>query len=250
MKEMPYFDQLNEFLKALPSKLPETPRALLVISGHWEEDELSVTSGAEPAMVYDYGGFPEHTYHIRYAAPGNPELAASVQSLLRKAGIPVHLDPRRGFDHGAFTVAYPMFPKANVPMIQLSLKSGYDSEFHLRMGKALAPLRNEGVLIIGSGLSYHNMRGFQLGAEGSRVVTEQSRHFDDWLNQSLVLSSPEERRRKLVAWEKAPDARAVHPQEDHLIPLMVAVGAAEDEKATLIYHELLRGVMCSSFRFG
>ena len=250
MEEMPFHEQLNGFLKALPSQLAETPRALLVISGHWEEAETAIMSGAHPPMIYDYGGFPEHTYHIQYPAPGDPTFALRVQGLLSGGGIPAHLDPNRGFDHGAFTIAYPMYPHANIPMVQLSLKSGYDPEFHLRLGNALAPLRDEGILIIGSGLSYHNMRGFQINDRGSNPATEQSRRFDDWLTESLVNSSSDERRQRLLHWERAPEARAVHPQEDHLIPLMVAAGAAENDKATRIYNELFRGVMCSSFRFG
>ena len=250
MKEMPFFDQLNDFLKALPSKLPEQPKALLIISGHWEEHEVGIMSSALPPMLYDYGGFPEHTYQISYPAPGDPHLAARVQSLFGDAGVPSHLDGRRGFDHGAFTIAYAMYPNANIPMIQLSLRSGYDPEFHMRLGKILAPLRDEGILIIGSGLSYHNMQGFGISGRGSILATEQSRNFDDWLKVSLVETSPEDRRQRLIDWGSAPDARAAHPQEDHLIPLMVAAGAAENDKVSLIYNELFRGVMCSSFKFG
>jgi aromatic ring-opening dioxygenase catalytic subunit (LigB family) len=157
----------------------------------------------------------------------------------------VGLDPQRGFDHGTFAPLVIMYPDANVPIVQLSLKSGYDPATHLSVGRALAPLRDEGVLVIGSGLSYHNLRKF--GPAGR----EASRTFDDWL-QDTVLAMPDKRESRLLTWRDAPAARDAHPREDHLIPLMVAVGAAENESATVIYHEedLFNGVTASSFRLG
>ena len=241
------YDHLNTVLNALPSTLPSPPTALLVISGHWEAADVSIMSNPHPPMYYDYGGFPPHTYKISYPAPGHPLLATRVQALLQTAGIPSRLDGRRGFDHGTFTIGYAMYPKADIPLIQLSLQSGYDPELHLRMGEALEPLRDEGVLIVGSGLSYHNMQGFR---RGGGVATEQSRQFDGWLRETMGVEGAEERRRRLVGWEKAPAAREAHPQEDHLIPLMVAAGAAGKDKATVIYNEMFRGVAVSSFRFG
>ena len=250
MKEMPFYNNLHSFLQSLPTQLPEPPKSILVISGHWEDDGVRIMTNPQPPMYYDYGGFPEHTYHIQYSAPGNPVLAQRVQSLLAAADITVEPDSQRGFDHGAFTMAYPMYPNANIPMVQLSLHSNYDPEFHLRMGAALTPLRDEGVLIIGSGLSYHNMAGFRAKGRASEIVTEQSREFDAWLQHTLLEESPESRRQKLTEWENAPEARNVHPREDHLIPLMVAAGAAVSDKTTLVYNELFMGVWCSSFRFG
>ena len=139
-----------------------------------------------------------------------------------------------------------MYPEADVPLVQVSLKAGYDPAEHLALGRALAPLREEGVLIVGSGLSYHNLRQFGPGAKVA------SKTFDDWLQKTLVDSSPQEREQRLLGWDAAPAARQAHPQEDHLVPLMVAVGAAEGEKATVVYHEenLFGGVTASSFRFG
>jgi aromatic ring-opening dioxygenase catalytic subunit (LigB family) len=240
------FDRLETSLQDIPRQLGATPKAVLVVSGHWEEEDFTVSASPNPPMIYDYSGFPAHTYEVKYSAPGSPELASRVQSLIQDAGYSAHLDPKRGFDHGTFTVMYPMYPQAQIPVVQLSLKRGYDPKLHLEVGRALAPLRKEGVLIIGSGLSYHNLRDF--GAKGS----EASQQFDDWLQQTLVRSEPTERIDQLIQWAKAPAARLAHPQEDHLLPLMVAVGAAQNEPSVCVYHEknLFGGIVSSSFRFG
>jgi aromatic ring-opening dioxygenase catalytic subunit (LigB family) len=240
------FHVLEESLKDIPRQIAVVPSALLVVSGHWEADEFTVMASPHPPMIYDYSGFPEHTYHVKYSAPGSPRLAQRVRTLIEAAGMPARLDPQRGFDHGTFTPLVVMYPEANVPVVELSLKSGYDPAVHLSVGRALAPLRDDGVLIVGSGLSYHNLRQFGPGAR------QVSKTFDDWLQETLVEAIPSERETRLLAWGAAPAARQAHPREDHLIPLMVAVGAAENEKATVVYHEedLLGGVTASSFRFG
>lgn len=237
---------LEDSLKDIPRQIGVVPRAVLMISGHWEADQFSVMSSPNPPMVYDYHGFPEHTYHVKYSAPGSPELAARVRDLIQSAGLPAKLDPQQGFDHGTFTPLVIMYPEADVPVVQVSLRSGYDPAEHLALGRALAPLREEGVLIVGSGLSYHNLRQFGPGAK------VPAKTFDDWLQQTLVASTPEEREKRLLDWSDAPAARQAHPQEDHLIPLMVAVGAAQEEPAQVVYHEdnLFGGVTASSFRFG
>lgn len=239
------FDRLEESLRNIPREIGMKPKAVLVISGHWEEPRPTVQSGAAPGMVYDYSGFPPHTYSIRYAAPGAPEVAARVKSLLESAGIAAALDPSRGYDHGTFAPLAVMYPGADVPVVQLSLKHGYDPAEHLAIGRALKPLRDEGVLIVGSGLSWHNLR--MLGPS-ARVP---SRQFGTWLDEALE-APPAERTRRLQEWERAPAARIAHPQEDHFVPLMVAVGAAEDERATRVYHEdaFMGGVTAASYRFG
>ena len=237
---------LEDSLKDIPRQIGVVPKAVLVISGHWEAPQFSVMASPHPPMVYDYYGFPEHTYHVKYSAPGSPEVAARVRDLIVAAGMKAQLDPEQGFDHGTFTPLVVMYPEADVPVVQLSLKAGYDPAEHLALGRALAPLRDEGVLIVGSGLSYHNLRQFGPGAR------QVSKMFDDWLQKTLVGSEPRERVKRLLDWEHAPAARQAHPQEDHLVPLMVAVGAAEDEQAAVVYHEenLFGGVTASSFRFG
>jgi aromatic ring-opening dioxygenase catalytic subunit (LigB family) len=238
------FDRLEASLADIAREAGK-PRAVLAVSGHWEEPRFTAMSGAKPGMVYDYSGFPPHTYQITYGAPGSPEVAARAKSLLEGAGIPSALDASRGFDHGTFAPLYAMYPAADVPVLQLSLKSGYDPAEHLAAGRALAPLRDEGVLIVGSGLSWHNLRMFGASARSP------SEAFDDWLGKALN-APPEERTRLLTQWDTAPAARLAHPQEDHFIPLMVALGAAENEPATRVYHEqgFMGGVTASSYRFG
>ena len=241
------FDRLEQSLHDIRSELADAPRAVLVISGHWEENGFAISSGEQPGMVYDYRGFPEHTYQIRYKAPGSPELAQRVQELLQAGGIEARLDPERGYDHGTFSIMKPLYPGEDIAVIQLSIDRSYDPNLHLRLGRLLAPLRDEGMLIIGSGLSYHNLHEAR-----SSAGIEPSRVFDAWLQETLVAASPEERTRRLIDWERAPLARAAHPQEDHFIPLMAAVGAAENESGAVVYHQkdLFGGITASSFRFG
>lgn len=239
------YARLRAALAAIPTALPEAPRAVLVVSGHWEESELAVMAHPAPPMLYDYYGFPQHTYEVIYSAPGDSALARRVRELLHRAGFEAHLDTERGFDHGAFVPLAVMYPRADVPVIQLSLHSSLDAELHLRIGAALAPLRGEGVLLAGSGMTYHNLR--LMGPE-ARVP---SRLFDAWLAETLA-SSSEERCRRLVEWEEAPAARIAHPREEHLLPLHVIVGAAGDDAASRIYYQedLLGTMAVSSYRFG
>ncbi len=239
------YDKLEASLHDIARQIGVRPTAVLVVTAHWEAPELLISASPRPPMIYDYSGFPAHTYQIRYDAPGSPEVAARVKALLDGAGHPNRLDHERGFDHGTFSLMFPMYPDASMPVVQLSLKHGYDPLTHLEVGRALAPLRGEGVLIIGSGLSYHNLR--QFGPAG----TTASRRFDAWLRQTMRLP-PAQRTAQLLDWEKAPAARQAHPQEDHLLPLMVALGAAEHEAASCVYHEddFFGALAVSSFRFG
>ncbi|NML95170.1 DODA-type extradiol aromatic ring-opening family dioxygenase [Novosphingobium olei] len=239
------FALLEASLRALPAMLPEPPKAVLVISGHWEEPGFAVSSAPRPGMVYDYFGFPEHTYHISYPAPGSPEVAARVVELGMAAGIPIGVDPTRGFDHGTFSMLQPIYPDAQVPVVSLAMRADYDVDAHLALGRALAPLRDEGVVVVGSGFTFHNLRLFN--PEGRRP----SAAFDGWLRHVLTEVSPEEREQQLQAWESAPCAREAHAREDHLIPLMVAVGAAGADPGTCIYaqDDLRGGITASSYRF-
>jgi aromatic ring-opening dioxygenase catalytic subunit (LigB family) len=223
--------KLEAALQRLPQLVGVTPKAVLMISAHWEEKDFAVMSHPHPPMLYDYSGFPENTYQIHYTAPGAPQLAERVLGLLQSAGIAAHLDPARGFDHGAFVPMAVVYPDASVPVVQLSLKRGLDPQEHLAAGRALAALRKEGVLIIGSGSSYHNLR--MLGPESK----EPSAAFDDWLQRTVEGKNASERSAALLSWETAPSARVAHPREEHLLPLMVAVGAAEQDVARRFYHE-------------
>ena len=243
MRQM--FANLEASLKEMVEALGEKPRAVLMISGHWEANIVKVMSSPNPPMVYDYYNFPPHTYEVQYPSPGAPELAHKTLDLLAAASIPAELDGAYGYDHGAFVPMEIMYPEADVPLYQISLLNSYDPEKHFAIGEALASLREEGVLIVGSGLSYHNLRRFGPQAE------EPSEAFDAWLTDVLA-RSPVARREGIAGWEQAPFARVCHPQEDHLVPLFVALGAAGEDAATRIYHDkgLFGGVTASSWRFG
>ena len=159
------YDRLEASLKSIPQEIGATPKAILAISGHWETRDFTVQANPHPPMVYDYGGFPEFTYQIQYPAPGSPQLAGRVRDLLSMPVSTAGLDEERGYDHGVFAPFFAIYPEANVPIVQLSILSGYDPATHLAAGRALANLRDEGILIVGSGLSYHNLREF--GARGA-----------------------------------------------------------------------------------
>ena len=239
------YDRLEASLRAMRADNAGRVRALLVVTSHWETPGFMVSSGAAPGMIYDYGGFPPHTYRIAYPAPGDPALAQRVAALLTAAGHPAGQDPERGFDHGTFSMLYPAYPEASTPVVQLSLRRDLDPLAHVEAGRALAPLRDEGVLLIGSGLSYHNLR--QFGPSGAAA----SRAFDGWLQQTMA-REPAARTDALLKWSGAPMARVAHPREEHLLPLMVAAGAAEGEPAACVYHEedFFGSLTVSSFRFG
>ena len=231
--------------RALPERLPAKPKAVLVITGHWEADEFTVSSAEYPPMVYDYYGFPAHTYHIKYPAPGSPHLASRVKTLLSNAGFSAKEDSGRGFDHGTFVPLALMYPNADVPIVMLSLKSGYNPQEHIRVGQALQPLRDEGVLIIGSGLTYHNMKGF--GREESTPIAEA---FENYLNNAIEQGDAKVRNDMLAKWEAVPGARLAHPREDHLIPLMVVAGAAGNDKGRPEFVDHVMKVPMASYEFG
>lgn len=239
------YDALAAALRRLPQDTGARPRAVLMVSAHWEEREFTVQAHPSPGMIYDYGGFPDYTYRIRYAAPGSPALAERVRALLEGAGIPAASDAERGFDHGMYAPMVVIYPDADMPTVQLSLKRGLDPQDHLALGRALAPLRDEGILIIGSGLSYHNLRAFGPAAAAPSVA------FDTWLDRTLAADSAA-RSAALLQWEHAPAARQAHPREEHLLPLMVAVGAAEHDAALRVYHQdnFFGGIAVSNWRFG
>jgi aromatic ring-opening dioxygenase catalytic subunit (LigB family) len=247
----PYIDEMKqqfartaEEFARIPQSLPSRPEAVLMVSGHWEAGQFSVATAAHPPTEYDYYGFPEHTYRIRYPAPGAPQLANRVRELMAGAGIPSGEDPQRGFDHGVFVPMVLMYPDADMPVLKLSMKSNYDPREHIRLGEALQPLRDEGVLIMGSGLTYHNMRGFR--QPGSDAVSEQ---FEAWLNDTISQPAPV-RNERLANWQQAPAARLAHPREDHLIPLMVVAGAAGQDTGRRVFVDKVWNVVMASYRFG
>lgn len=239
------WDQMGGWLRNMAKAVGPKPEAILVISAHWEEPVFTVTSAAKPPLIYDYYGFPDHTYRLRYDAPGSPALAQEVSSLLGKAGIPCRADPERGLDHGVFIPFLLIYPDADIPVVQLSLKQGLDPAEHLAAGKALAPLRDRNVLIVGSGMSYHNMQGFMRGLPPSGALP-----FDNWLTAAVTEPHTARRDEQLVHWTAAPSARDAHPREEHLIPLMVAAGAAGDDIGRRTYSDRVMGSAISGYQFG
>lgn len=240
------WDRMADFLRGLPADLGESPRAILIVTGHWETEGLAVTSGAHPSLIFDYYGFPESTYHLTYPAPGAPALAGRVAVLLRDAGFPTVEDPERGFDHGMFIPLKVAFPEARIPVIELSVRRDLDPAAHIEIGRALAPLRDEGILILATGMSYHNLRGF-FTTDPRAAAASQA--FDAWLTKA-VCQEAKAREAALIGWEGAPAARQCHPQEEHLIPLMVAAGAAGADRAVHAYADEVLGKRISGFRFG
>jgi len=174
--------QMAGFLRSLVEQLPEKPRAVLIISGHWETDGFAFTGAERPSLLYDYYNFPPHTYNLRYDVPGSPALAAKAASLLTETGLKTAVDPHRGLDHGVFVPLKVALPEANIPVIEMSVDRTLDPALHLAAGRALAPLRDEGVPILGSGMSFHNMRSY-----GDPRFTAPSRDFDVWLTETVVL---------------------------------------------------------------
>lgn len=241
------WNKMARFLRGMAATLPQRPKSIVLVSAHWLESSFSVTSGAHPELIYDYYGFPPHTYELQYPAPGEPQLAARITELLdHQARLPSHANPGRGFDHGMFIPLMLMFPNADIPVVQLSLRNDLDPGAHLEAGKALESLRDEGVLIIGSGMSFHNMRAY-----GDPRFGPISDEFDRWLG-GAVEAGPHQRRQALVDWAQAPSARLSHPPraEEHLLPLMVVVGAAGEDKGRRVFSDRVMETTLSAFSFG
>jgi aromatic ring-opening dioxygenase catalytic subunit (LigB family) len=238
---------LRQYLVALGKKYSNNIKTILVISAHWEESIPTIHFGAHPSMYYDYYGFPVDTYHMKWPTPGNPELAANVETLLKKNGFTTKQETERGYDHGIFVPLMVAFPEARIPVVQLSLVQGLDPQTHIEMGKALEPLRSEGVLIVGSGMSYHNMRGFM---SGSPTVATISKQFDEWLADTVAIQDSDTRNGTLIQWRQAPGARDCHPRSEHLAPLFVAAGAAGNDTGHRDYSGILMGVSISGHKFG
>ena len=234
------FRPMGVFLGAFHTLLPARPTAILVITAHWEATVPTTTGGQNPALIYDYYGFPKETYEITYPAPGSPALAQDAANLLRQAGIDAVVDAQYGWDHGVFIPLKLMFPGADIPVVAMSLKVGLDPAEHVAIGAALRPLRNQGVLIMGSGMSYHNLRQMGNGAAAAQ--------FDHWLDTALSGDSAH-RRDRLAQWAEAPAGRLSHPREEHLLPLMVASGAGSDVPGRKLWSGLVGPTAVSAWAF-
>jgi aromatic ring-opening dioxygenase catalytic subunit (LigB family) len=242
--------RMAAFLGGVQADIGERPRAIVVISGHWEAPEITVQSQEAPTLLFDYYGFPEHTYELQYPAPGSPALAARIATLLGEAGFPVRTDGERGFDHGVFIPFKLAFPDADIPVVQLSLRADYDAAAHIAIGEALQPLRDEGVLIVGSGMTYHNMNTMMRNLRGGNAVAPGAATFDRWLTEAVTDPDPATRNRKLAEWSSAPAARDAHPQEEHLLPLHVVAGAAGSDVGRKTLEDNVLGTIESAFQFG
>jgi len=238
------FAETEALFQKLPNSLPEQAKSILMISAHWEEAEFTVSSTNNPSMIYDYSGFPANTYQLNYPAPGDSVLASRISRLLNAADIDCKTNPIRGFDHGAFVPLMLMYPLANIPVVTLSIKANYNPQEHISLGKALAPLRDEGVLIIGSGYTYHNMRGY-----GRQESMQASIEFERYLTKA-VESVQTTRNAMLVDWLEAPFARQNHPREDHLVPLFVIAGAAGEDVGKRLLLDKAFGVVMANYQFG
>jgi len=236
---------MEAWLRNLLPSLNVAPRALLVISAHWEEPVFTLNTQAAPGLLFDYYGFPPHTYQLTWPAPGAPELAAEVAELLGKAGFDTAFNHRRGFDHGVFIPLKLVRPEADMPVLQLSLRSDMDPQAHLELGCVLAPLREQGVLIVGSGMSFHNIPLMRANLAAPAPAVEA---FDRWLQNMIVLPQAE-RDAALADWQQAPGALLAHPDAEHLLPLHVVAGAAADSPGRTDFHQVAMGVPLAGFVF-
>ena len=240
----PMWQPMQAHLAGLIDSLPERPKAILLVSGHWEEDVVTVHAGERPGLLFDYYGFPEHTYRLRWDAPGSPAVAARAKALLEGAGFSVGEERERGWDHGVFVPMKVIVPDTDIPLVQLSLRRDLDPAAHIAIGRALAPLREQGVLIVGSGMSFHNLR-----VRGPQA-TAPADEWDAALADAVTDPDPARRAARVAAWDKLPHARFAHPREEHLLPLMVALGAGGEGPAVCDYRDQVLGWAVSGFRFG
>jgi aromatic ring-opening dioxygenase catalytic subunit (LigB family) len=238
------WQKMAEYLRGVRAAIGARPKAILVISGHWDAKRPTVNTASTHSLYYDYYGFPEHTYRLAYPAKGSPELAARVRDLLAKSGVASDEEANRGLDHGVFVPFMLMFPDADIPIVQLSQREDMDAAAHLAIGRALAPLRDENVLIVGSGMSYHNLREFFRGGKGDAEAAA----FDSWLAEAVA--DPADRDERLTAWRDAPGAVACHPEAEHLLPLHVVAGAAGADPGRRVYQDRIMGKALSGFQFG
>lgn len=239
------WEKMKRWLQQLGDSLGAKPAQIIVFSAHWEGEEILINARAKPPLIYDYYGFPLHTYELEYPVPGSPLLASQTKSLLNQAGISATLDTEHGFDHGVFIPFMLIYPDADIPIVQVSLRKDLNPSHHLRVGRALSSLRKQDTLIVGSGMSYHNMDTLM---EPNREKTD-AQAFDTWLQSACALRG-NAREKLLCDWHNAPAARQAHPREEHLLPLMVVAGAADQEPGLILYEDTVLGAKVSAIQFG
>ncbi|WP_372863221.1 class III extradiol ring-cleavage dioxygenase [Spongiibacter sp.] len=228
--------KLGAFLRRMGEQLPR-PEAIVLISAHWEAPQVRLTGGAHPELIYDYQGFPEAAYQLRYPAPGQATLACELQRALSSAGIPAHLDAGRGFDHGMFVPLALMYPDADIPVVQVSLLSSLDGAEHVALGRALQALRERRLLVLGSGATYHNLQAYFAGTMDRRAHAD----FEQWLHQRCCdpALSDDQRQTALANWQQAPGALHCHPRAEHLLPLQVCAGMASGPAQRVFFDDIM-----------
>ncbi len=237
------------FLEHLPDRFEAKPRAILMVSAHWETAVPQVTTAAVNATIHDFHGFPAELYTIRYPAPGSSWLAERVVGLLEAGGSMVQRDPVRGLDHGAWVPLRLMYPLADVPVVQLSIQPDAGPEHHFHLGQLLAPLREEGVLIVGSGSFTHDLSSFREYYNALHAPAPQwVDRFADWMTSAIEAGRVED----LLAYrQRAPEARRNHPTQEHLMPLFVALGAGQGAPGRHLHASTTHGILrMDAFAFG
>lgn len=227
-----------DFLRQLATQLPR-PRAILCISAHWETDAPIVSGNAQPPTIHDFYGFPPALYELSYPAPGDPALARTTQELLEAAGLPCAIHPQRGLDHGAWVPLMLAWPQADIPVVQLSVQPHRDPAHHYAMGRALQPLREQGVLLFASGAATHNLRDFR-GQAMNTAPPDYVLAFDAWLTSAITRGAVPE---LLNYAAQAPEAKHNHPTPEHFLPLFVALGAATDARAQVLHQDYNFGIL-------
>lgn len=237
----------HRFLREYGERLGR-PRAVVVLSAHYEAPVATVTTSEWPEMIYDFRGFPPSLYDIVYPAPGHPDLAEDIAGLLEQSGIPVRRDPRRGLDHGAWVPLHLMYPLADVPVLQVSIDPARGAAYHYRLGELLAPLRDDGVLLIGSGGATHNLPAYFRGGPGDSPPAWVA-GFNEWLADRVIAGDVDD----LLEYRgRAPEAAENHPTDEHFLPLLAALGAAADAtKRRRVHRSYQHGVLSmDAYEFG
>lgn len=237
---------VRQFLQDLPKKIP-TPKTILLISAHWESSQVRILTKQEPALYFDYYGFPKELYNFKYPAKNNLDIVNKIAKIFDENKVPYKLDGERDYDHGVFVPLLLMYPNADIPVCQISLVKGLDPLTHIKIGEMLSSLREEEVLILGSGSSFH---GFFLSVKKSEL-TKHSEIFDKSLDDvcTNINYSKEERKKKLIEWQKIPSAKYAHPREEHLLPLMVNVGASDGVAGERIYEDYYDNYKMGAYLF-
>lgn len=249
----PGYARLAEMLQTLNGDV-QCHKAIIVVTAHWETERPTLTRLAQPAMLYDYYGFPQKAYEIVYPAPGAPALADRVADALAAQGFDPAFDDERGFDHGVYVPMTLIRPEADIPILQMSVLESLDPAQHIAMGRALAPFIGEDIALIGSGFSFHNL-GALTGRAKFDVAEGQAeaKAFHDWLDHSICSPQlgPDQREKALIDWASAPGARFCQPREEHLLPLHVCLGAAmaSEMTASSIFGEPVKGYQTSGYRW-